>query len=228
MNLFPEQISAAGSRQLETQFELLRSATGSAFDSAEKLMALHFDTTRSTLEKTTSLMRQLSAAKDPRDFFALASDTQSQVESVLAYQRKLVNIASSMTSSIAGLRPSVTPVANAALEKLAALPPVAVQTVEAVEVVIDAPLAEPAPAPAEDAAPAAEPIAELTPVAAATGHQEPHPAAAPLSVTDSATPIQVERAAAPAGKTPGRQKRKYAQIRAGVRHAPGHAVKRVN
>jgi len=207
MNLFPEQISAAGSRQLEAQFQLLRSATGSAFDSAEKLMALHFDTTRSTLEKTTSLMRQLSAAKDPRDFFALASDTQSQVESVLAYQRKLVNIASSMTSSIAGLRPSVTPVANAALEKLAALPPVAeqaVEAVEAVEVVIDAPVAEPAPAPVEDA----EPIAELTPVAEAVGHQEPHPAAAPLSVTDSATPIQVEMAAAPAGKAAGRPKKK--------------------
>ncbi|MFL6711034.1 MAG: phasin family protein [Massilia sp.] len=204
MNLFPEQISAAGSRQLEAQFQLLRSATGSAFDSAEKLMALHFDTTRSTLEKTTSLMRQLSAAKDPRDFFALASDTQSQVESVLAYQRKLVNIASSMTSSIAGLRPSVTPVANAALEKLAALPPVAEQAVEVVEVVIDAPVAEPAPAPVEDA----EPIAELTPVAEAVGHQEPHPAAAPLTVTDSATPIQVEMAAAPAGKAAGRPKKK--------------------
>lgn len=203
MNLFPEQISAAGSRQLEAQFQLL----GSAFDNVEKLMALHFDTTRQTLEQSSSLMRQVAAAKDPRDLFALANDGQAQLDSVLAYQRKLFGIA----SSFAGLAPVVTPAASAALEKLAALPLVAEPAptpapapVQVVEVSIDAPVAE-LGAPTVEVA---EPIAELTPMAEAIGHQEPHPSAAPLSVPDSATPIQVEISAAPAEKSGGRPKRK--------------------
>lgn len=205
MNLFPEQISAAGSRQLEAQFQLLRSATGTAFDSAEKLMALHFDATRNSIETSTKLMRQVAAARDPRDFFALGNNTQAQFDSMLAYHRKLFTIASSITTSLAGVQPVTTPVANAALEKLAALPPVAEEPVlQAAAVVIDAPVAEAEPEhPSE-----AEPIAELTPVAAATGHQEPHPAAAPLTVTDSATPIEVEMPAPAAGKTNGRPRKK--------------------
>src|SRR5450830_170414 len=197
MNLFPEQISAAGSRQLEAQLQMLKSATGTAFDSAEKLMALHFDATRSTLEQSTALLRQVAAARDPRDLFALAKDSQAQLDSVLAYQRKLFGIANAITSSLVGLQSRVTPVASAAMEKLEALPAVAEQHVEAaVESLVE--VAPQAPA---------EPIAELTPVAQAAQHEEPHPSAAPFTVDGDSTPIEVN-VQAPASKPAGRPKKK--------------------
>src|SRR4051812_13732015 len=109
MNLFPEQISAAGARQLEAQLQFFRSAAGSALDGAEQLSALHFAATRGALEKSSALMRQMAAARDPRDLFALAGQTQSQLDSVLAYQRKLFGIATAMSGSVIGLPGIVTP-----------------------------------------------------------------------------------------------------------------------
>lgn len=250
MNLFPEQISAAGARQLEAQLQFFRSAAGSALDGAEQLAALQFAATRGALEKSTELLRQVAAAKDPRDLLTLANHSHFQFDSMLAYQRKLFGIATAMSGSVIGLPGIVTPAASAALQKLAALPPVASpipspvaevtliadriieETNEVVEQLADdtteAPAAAaPAPVPvmpppvvddiieqtnevvetlAADAesvaaAPtveaaaqaAAEPIAELTAVAAATGHQEPQPSAAPFTVGSSDTPIEVEQ-----------------------------------
>lgn len=248
MNLFPEQISAAGARQLEAQLQFFRSAAGSALDGAEQLAALQFAATRGALEKSTELLRQVAAAKDPRDLLTLANHSHFQLDSMLAYQRKLFGIATAMSGSVIGLPGIVTPAASAALQKLAALPLVASpipspvaevtliadriieETNEVVEQLADdtaeALAAAPAPAPvtpppvddiieqtnevvetlAADAesvaaAPtieaaaqaAAEPIAELTAVAAATGHQEPQPSAAPFTVGSSDTPIEVEQ-----------------------------------
>lgn len=251
MNLFPEQISAAGARQLEAQLQFFRSAAGSALDGAEQLAALQFAATRGALEKSTELLRQVAAAKDPRDLLTLANHSHFQFDSMLAYQRKLFGIATAMSGSVIGLPGIVTPAASAALQKLAALPPVAStvaspvpspvaevtliadriieDTHEVVEQLADdaaQALAPAAPAPvtpalvddiieqtnevvetvAADAesvaaAPtveaavqaAAEPIAELTAVAAATGHQEPQPSAAPFTVGSSDTPIEVEQ-----------------------------------
>ncbi|MDB5959622.1 MAG: hypothetical protein JWP59_916 [Massilia sp.] len=280
MNLFPEQISAVGARQLEAQLQIFRSAAGSALDGAEQFAALQFAATRGALEKSTELLRQVAAAKDPRDLFALVGQGQFQLDSVLAYQRKLFGIATAMTSSVTGLPHAVTPAASAAMQKLAALPPVAEvtvvadhiieQTEEVVEQLADevteAPAAAPAAAdaPAAPAAPvepvvddiieqtnevveelaelpadaerpldaptsaptsepqtpapaSAEPIAELTPVAAAAGHQEPQPSAAPFTVASSDTPIEVEQVEPPqpmhaapveAAKSGGRQRKK--------------------
>ena len=125
MNLFPEQISAAGARQLEAQLQFFRSAAGSALDGAEQLAALQFAATRGALEKSTELLRQVAAAKDPRDLLTLANHSHFQLDSMLAYQRKLFGIATAMSGSVIGLPGIVTPAASAALQKLAALPPVA-------------------------------------------------------------------------------------------------------
>lgn len=134
MNLFPEQISAAGSRQLEAQLNLLRTASSSAFDGAEKLVALQFDATRGVLEQSTELLRQIATAKDPRDLFALAKQGSTQFDNLMAYQRKLLGIASSMSNSVAGLHlltPVISPTASAALQKLADMPAVASTVVDA-------------------------------------------------------------------------------------------------
>jgi phasin family protein len=201
MNVFPDQITAAGKGQIDSQMHLLRSAAGTAFDSAEKLLALNFDAARASLDHSNSLLRQMAAAKDPRDLLALASQGQSQLDRMLAYQRKLFGLASSLGSSLVGLQAPVTPAASAALEKLASLPAVAETTPpvleKAAEVTVE--LIDSASVPlAEPDLPAAAPIAELTPVAAATGHVEAHPSAAPMQ----------EDAPAPAVKTAGRNKKK--------------------
>jgi phasin family protein len=180
-------------------------------------MALHFDATRSTLEQSSALLRQVAAARDPRDFFALASQTQAQIDSVLAYQRKLFGVATSLTSALTGVPPAVTPAASAALEKLAALPPVAEPLTPAFEETVAQPATQPTEVAVEliDAAsapvaapelPPAEPIAELTPVAAAAGHQEQHPSAAPVQEpTELGTPVE---ASTPAPRNGGRGRRK--------------------
>lgn len=277
MNLFPDQISAAGARQLEAQLQFFRTAAGTALDGAEQLAALQFATTRGTLEKSTELLRQVASAKDPRDLFTLASQSHFQFDNMLAYQRKLFGIATAMSGSVIGLQGIVTPAASAALQKLATLPPVSTpaevtlvadriieQTNEVVEELADdsadlaaeiqadaAPVieavadsvqpviddiiektndvvetlaadnkaaAEPAPAAPTTEAPAeqaAEPIAELGAVAAATGHQPPQASAAPFTVGSSDTPIEVEQVepvdAAPpvnVAKPGGRQRKK--------------------
>lgn len=244
MNLFSDQISAVGARQFDAQLQLFRSAAGSALDGAEQFAALQFATTRGALETSTELLREVAAARDPRDLFALTKHTRAQFDSVLAYQTRLFGIVSAISGSVAGLQRTVTPTTSAALQKLAALPPVSpvaaatavadhfieqsVQAVEHTEQAIDAfagetiemagqasdavaaavtpdepevvddiieqtndvveqlkaedEAAASVDAPTAEAAieAAAEPIAELTAVAAATGHQEPRPSAAPV------------------------------------------------
>jgi len=138
MNLFPDQISAAGARQFDAQLQLFRIAAGSALDGAEQFAALQFSTTRGALDKSTELLRQVAAARDPRDLLAIVSHGQSHMENLLAYQRKLFGIATAMSGAIAGLPPVLTPAASAALQKLASLPPVASSVTAAAEVAIDA------------------------------------------------------------------------------------------
>lgn len=246
MNLFPDQISAVGARQFDAQLQLFRSAAGSALDGAEQFAALQFATTRGALDTSTELLRQVAAARDPRDLFALVKHTRAQFDSVLAYQTRLFGIASAMSGSVVGLQGSVTPTASAALQKLAALPPVSpvaavaavaehlieqntavadhlaadtiemASTVRDVEVEVESAVVDDiieqtndvveqikaqdeaamsAEAPTMEAlAPApAEPIAELTPVAAATGHQEPQPSAAPVEAAGAATPVSTAK-----------------------------------
>ena len=97
MRPLPEQFSEARKLQLEAQFNFFSTFAGKAFESAEKLIALNFDASRASLEKSSALVRQMIAAKDPRDLFALTSQTQFQFESVLSYGRQLFGIASAVT-----------------------------------------------------------------------------------------------------------------------------------
>lgn len=255
MNLFPDQISAAGARQFDAQLQLFRSAAGSALDGAEQFAALQFATTRGALETSTELLRQVAAARDPRDLFALVKHTRAQFDTVLAYQTRVFGIASAMSRSIVGLPATVTPTASAALQKLAALPPVAAfttvadqaeqaseqladDTIEmasasaaalapvAVDDIIertndvveqlkaeDEAAASAVEAPTMEAATeaAAQPIAELNAVAAAAGHQEPRPSAAPIEAAIEApiqTPMDTPAAAPALAKSGGKGRKK--------------------
>lgn len=183
MALIPAQFSEARAQQLEAQFNLFRTLTGKAFEGAEKLIALNFDTTRAALEKSTALVRQVAAAKDPRDLISITGQTQSQFESVLAYSRQLFGIATSLAVVPVAAAPAAVAPAQASLTLVAPAPEPrpAVVMPEPVLEFGEAPVAEPAP------------IAEPTPIAKATGQADslPKPSAASFPVPSSSKPIAV-------------------------------------
>lgn len=188
MALIPAQFSEARAQQLDAQFNLFRTLTGKAFEGAEKLIALNFDTTRAALEKSTDLVRQVAAAKDPRDLIFITRQTQSQFESVLSYSRQLFGIATSLAVVPVAAAPAPTTPAQASLTLVALAPeprPVVVMPEPVLEFgeapVAEAPAAEPAP------------IAEPTPIAKATGQADsmPKPSAASFPVPSSSKPIAV-------------------------------------
>jgi phasin family protein len=212
MNLLPDQMSAVGARQIDAQLQMLHSVAGSALDGIEQWTALQFTTTRDALEQSTQLLRELAAARDPRDLFALTKQARTQFDSLLSYQSRLFGIAAAMSGTVVGLPRAVTPAASAALQKLASLPPVAAttpvqlaievdhiieQTSDVVEAFADeaaqvaAPAASLAPAPAPAPAPAADDIIEQTNEVVETLAAEQAPA------VEEATPPAVEAAAAP-------------------------------
>ena len=187
MTTLPEQFSEARKLQLEAQFNFFQTFTGKAFESAEKLIALNFDASRTSFENSSALVRQMVAAKDPRDLFALTGQSQSQFDSVLAYGRQLFGIATGVAA------PAPTTQAPAAVEPTAAAGMAAPEGVFASE-------------------PAAAPIAEPTAIAKAAGAADalPKPSAASFPVSSSSKPIEVtqvkpvdaEPPPAPASGTP--------------------------
>jgi phasin family protein len=186
MSLFPEQFSEARKSQLDAQLNFFSTFTGKAFESAEKLIALNFDASRASLETSSALVRQVLAAKDPRDLLALTGQGQSPFESVLAYGRQLFSIVAAPGVANAAETPAT---GTAALEApVAAQAETAYQAPAALVQASLVPLAaeaEPEPEPA--------PIATPNPIAMAAGTPAamPEPSAASFPVTSSSTPISV-------------------------------------
>jgi phasin family protein len=202
MSPLPEQFSEASKLQLEAQFNFLSTFTGKAFESAEKIIALNFDTSRASLEKSSALVRQLIAIKDPRDLFALTKQTQFQFDSVLSYGRQLFGIASGVATAAVESAVDVPALALAAPAPAPAAAPAPVATkaqaelpiaVQAPEVVVaKEPAADPAPVVEARPIVEAQPIAEPTAVAKAVGTPEaPKPSAASFPVPSSSQPIAV-------------------------------------
>ena len=100
----PQQFSTITQAQFEAQLKIMNVLTGKAFESAGKVIALNISATKATLEKSSNAAKQLFAAKDPRDFFALsATQVQPDIENVLAYGRQLFSIAASSRSRVSTL-----------------------------------------------------------------------------------------------------------------------------
>lgn len=187
MALIPAQFSEARAQQLDAQFNLFRTLTGKAFEGAEKLMALNFDATRAALEKSSALVRQVAAAKDPRDLLSITGQTQSQFESALAYSRQLFGIATSLAVVPVAAAPAPSAPAQASLTLVAPAPELHPA------VVMPEPVLEFGEAPVVETPAAASPIAETTPIAKATSQAVslPKPSAASFPVPSSTKPIAV-------------------------------------
>ena len=164
MSNLSEQFSAVRNSQLEAQMNFFQNYTARALEGAQKILALNLSLSRATIEKSSSAIVELMAAKDPRDLAALTTRTQENIGSLLAYHRALLAIASG-----AGAVP-----AEAAAQVKPALAPEPADVPEPAVVLAAAlapePAAEPAPAPAPELAAAefAAPVVEaelIAPVA---------------------------------------------------------------
>jgi phasin family protein len=92
----PEQFSNATKANFEAQFAIFSTLTNKAFEGVEKFVDLNLTAAKASLEETSATTKQLLAAKDPQEFFSLATaQAQPNAEKTIAYGRHLATIATS-------------------------------------------------------------------------------------------------------------------------------------
>ncbi len=199
MSTFTEQISAVRKSQVEAQLNFFQNFTAKAVESAQKIMALNLSVSRASMEKSSAAMADMLTAKDPRDLFALTKRTQESIDTILAYNRELVAIATGAAAENVAAADESKP-ALALVKAAPAAPTVPTEAFEPAPPVAAfvAPVAEPeiAAPPVATATPAAPPEAAATPIAKAAGKVvsktvAAKPAAAPIEA-DSAKPVVVK------------------------------------
>jgi len=79
---------------------LMHTMANDAVDAVNKLAALNLRTAQDTVQLATDTCRQLIAAREPRDFFALAHQSQQGFERFLAYGRELFTLTTGIESRI--------------------------------------------------------------------------------------------------------------------------------
>jgi phasin family protein len=221
----PDKFAEASKQQLATHIDFFQSLTSRMFENAERILALNLETTRATLDQSAGAARQLAAVREPRDLLALRAQSQQQVEAVMAYSRKLFEIAN---------KPVAVPAEAPADDRhIDTAPPV----VEAASAPESAPESASAPVSAAlapsahplgeaDPEPASAPVidATVTPIAQAVSTvlaaplEVPHPAASPMPEARDiiippiapvdAAPAPVEASTAPPVKRAGKGSKK--------------------
>lgn len=167
----PEQFSAATKSQIEAQLNIINNLAAKAVESAEKVIALNISTTKASVEKSSSAVKQLLEAKDPREFFSLSTGQANYLDNLLAYSRQLFTIATAAQAELI----------QSAKEQIKDVPPTLT-------------LAAPAKPAAPQAAAKAEPEAKVE-VAPEPVVEVP---AKPAVVAEAPAPAKVEAAAEPA------------------------------
>jgi phasin family protein len=189
MTLIPEQLSAASKSPFEAQLDFVRALTTQAFKSAEQVVTLNLNTSRVSVERSSTAVRQLLSATDPRDLLLLTSHTQQQFQTLVNYSRALFNIAASARLDLPYQRAAEVS-APPAQPQAAAQPEAAAQA----EAQADAATAPGWPSRAAQAAPAApetsataEPAAPAQPAVQAAfspATPEPEPSAAGVAAAN--------------------------------------------
>lgn len=160
MSTLPEQFSAASKKQIEAQLDMLETAGSRAFEGAARLIALNIDTGRAAVDRTSSVLKELASASDPRDLLTLARRPQD-VGNLVAYGSQWLSI---MTDLQTGLLRAAAPVARAMPQVAPTPEPEPAPAVAVAPVPAPAPLVAAAPEPLapEPQAPAPEPAPERT------------------------------------------------------------------
>lgn len=205
MSSITEQFSAVTKSQLETQFQIFNTFAHTAVDSAEKLIALHLNAGKASVEKSSAAAKQLLEVKDAKELFTVARDTPTGLDSLLAYGRELFAIASGAQAElIKGTRAPlaqvqleiVQPVTKAVSKAVAeAAPAVAVAAA-----VVEPAVATPAAAvTAPVVAPVADPVAapEAAPAPVATNIQDAVASTVQPADTEAAPPAPLAATVAP-------------------------------
>ncbi|MEC5215439.1 phasin family protein [Actimicrobium sp. GrIS 1.19] len=98
----PEQISAATKSAYELQLALMTSLTQKALEGVEKLVELNLTVARTSMDESSFAVKQLLAAKDPQEFFAMSkAQSQPQAEKAVSYARHVASIASEVQAEFA-------------------------------------------------------------------------------------------------------------------------------
>ena len=91
----PEQFSAATKSTFEAQITMMTALTQKAFAGVEKLIELNMTVAKTSLEESNATIKQMLAAKDPQEFFAMsAAQSQPGAEKAISYVRHVAGIAS--------------------------------------------------------------------------------------------------------------------------------------
>lgn len=109
MSPLPEQFSAASSKHIEAQLQLLQQLTSQAVAASARIASLNIQTARASLEHSTQAMAEVMSARDPRDLLSLATQSQISFDSMLAYGRALFGIATGAPAVAASAKPAPAP-----------------------------------------------------------------------------------------------------------------------
>ena len=189
MTSLPEQFSAARLAQLDNGFNLMRSFSDQALDRTSRVLALQFQASRNAVEQSSSALRHLLEARDPRDLLALGAESQQYLQQHLQQNlRTLFDYSRELFSAATGAEPLRSYSVDALNAITTANAAAAQQTVDAAVASItpDAPVAEATVIPVVTSD--VEPSVEPTPIAKAASEvldvpvAPPHPVAASVPV----------------------------------------------
>lgn len=194
MSSITEQFSAVTKSQLEAQFQIFNTLAHTAVDSAEKLIALHLNAGKASVEKSSTAAKQLLEVKDATQLFNITRDTPTGLDSLLAYSRELFAIASGAQAEL--IKSTRTPLPLLPVPQDVVQPVAKAVADVAAAAVVETPVATP-PAAVVAAAPEAAPVA--APVTAPAPASEPAPVATNIhdAVASTVHAAEAEPAAPP-------------------------------
>jgi hypothetical protein len=161
MTSLPEQFSAARLTQLDNGFNLVRNFSDQALDRTSRVLALQLDASRTAIEQSTAVMRQLLEVRDPRDLLALGTQSQQQLKTMFDFGREFFSIAAGA---------SFTPLRSYSADALNAI---TTATAAAAQQTAEAAVAAFTPASAQEAAPETEADSAAAAIAIVTSDVEP-------------------------------------------------------
>ena len=102
-NIFPvpPQIAGLIRANLDVQISVTTALTGTAVESLQRLIELNLNAARASLEDSTTVTRQLMAAKDPQEFMSVTvAQAQPTLAKALSYSRHVADIATAAQDSL--------------------------------------------------------------------------------------------------------------------------------
>jgi len=102
MSSIPEQLATATKSHLDAQLALVNALTGKAFEGVQKVIELHLDATKASMQEVADTMKQTGTAQGSQDLLSTAAEkAQPNVEKAIDYSRRLAELAANMQAEFA-------------------------------------------------------------------------------------------------------------------------------